>query len=798
MTQSYPLLPLRDIVVFPHMIVPLFVGRDRSVAALETAMESDKEIFLVAQLDPGEDDPQRDDLYDVGVIATVLQLLKLPDGTVRVLVEGKERAKLLALTNEDKTVMASVKPIGDTVDDSVDTAALMRSVVDQFENYAKLNKKMPAETAVQLSQIEDASRLADSVAGNLNIKVSDKQALLVEDAPSKRLEMVFAFMEGELGVLQVEKKIRGRVKRQMEKSQREYYLNEQLKAIQRELGNDNGEGGDDLAELQLKIDSLKMSKEAKAKANAELKKLRAMAPMSAEATVVRNYLDTLIGLPWGKKSKLKKDIAKAQAVLDDDHYALEKVKDRIVEYLAVQARTNKLKGPILCLVGPPGVGKTSLGRSIAKATGREFVRQSLGGVRDEAEIRGHRRTYIGSLPGKIVTNLKKAGTMNPLFLLDEIDKLGQDFRGDPASALLEVLDPEQNGKFQDHYLEVDVDLSDVMFVTTANSLNLPQPLLDRMEIIRLEGYTEDEKVEIAKLHLIAKQVEAHGLKAGEFELTEEGLRDLIRYYTREAGVRTLEREIARLARKALRRILEGKAESVTVTPENLAEFAGVRKFRHGMGDLEDQVGAVTGLAWTEVGGELLTIEAVTASGKGQVRTTGKLGEVMTESVQAALSFVKARAPAYGIKPSLFARKDIHIHLPEGAVPKDGPSAGVGMVTAMISTLTGIAVRRDVAMTGEVTLRGRVLAIGGLKEKLLAALRGGIKTVLIPEENEKDLVEIPANITSGLKIIPVSHVDQVLAEALVSPVVPIEWTEADELAASPPIAAGNDPETTIRH
>ncbi len=798
MTQSFPLLPLRDIVVFPHMIVPLFVGRDRSVAALETAMESDKEIFLVAQIDPGEDDPQRDDLYDVGVIATVLQLLKLPDGTVRVLVEGKERAKLVALKTEDKVVMASVKPVADTVDDSVDTAALMRSVVDQFESYAKLNKKMPAETAVQLSQIDDASRLADSVAGNLNIKVSDKQTLLVEDAPSKRLEMVFAFMEGELGVLQVEKKIRGRVKRQMEKSQREYYLNEQLKAIQRELGNDNGEGGDDLAELQLKIDGLKMSKEAKAKALAELKKLRGMAPMSAEATVVRNYLDTLIGLPWGKKSKLKKDIAAAQAVLDDDHYALEKVKDRIVEYLAVQARTNKLKGPILCLVGPPGVGKTSLGKSIAKATGREFIRQSLGGVRDEAEIRGHRRTYIGSLPGKIVTNLKKAGTMNPLFLLDEIDKLGQDFRGDPASALLEVLDPEQNGKFQDHYLEVDIDLSDIMFVTTANSLNLPQALLDRMEIIRLEGYTEDEKVEIAKLHLIAKQVEAHGLKDGEFTLTDEALRDLIRFYTREAGVRTLEREIARLARKALRRILEGKAESVTVTPDNLNEFAGVRKYRHGMGDLEDQIGAVTGLAWTEVGGELLTIEAVTASGKGQVRTTGKLGEVMTESVQAALSFVKARAPSYGIKPSLFARKDIHIHLPEGAVPKDGPSAGVGMVTAMISTLTGIAVRRDVAMTGEVTLRGRVLAIGGLKEKLLAALRGGITTVLIPEENEKDLVEIPANITTGLKIIPVSHVDEVLAVALVSPIVPIEWTEADELAALPVAAPGTDPETAIRH
>ncbi|UKK84500.1 endopeptidase La [Sphingopyxis sp. BSN-002] len=798
MTQSYPLLPLRDIVVFPHMIVPLFVGRDRSVAALETAMESDKEIFLVAQLDPGEDDPQRDDLYDVGVIATVLQLLKLPDGTVRVLVEGKERAKLTNLVDEGKAVMATVKPIADTLDDSVDTAALMRSVVDQFESYAKLNKKMPAETAVQLSQIDDASRLADSVAGNLNIKVSDKQTLLVEDAPAKRLEMVFAFMEGELGVLQVEKKIRGRVKRQMEKSQREYYLNEQLKAIQRELGNDNGEGGDDLAELQLRIDGLKMSKEAKAKANAELKKLRAMAPMSAEATVVRNYLDTLIGLPWGKKSKLKKDIAKAQAVLDDDHYALEKVKDRIVEYLAVQARTNKLKGPILCLVGPPGVGKTSLGRSIAKATGREFVRQSLGGVRDEAEIRGHRRTYIGSLPGKIVTNLKKAGTMNPLFLLDEIDKLGQDFRGDPASALLEVLDPEQNAKFQDHYLEVDVDLSDIMFVTTANSLNLPQPLLDRMEIIRLEGYTEDEKVEIAKRHLIEKQIEAHGLKAGEFELTEEGLRDLIRYYTREAGVRTLEREIARLARKALRKILEGKATNVVVTPDNLSEFAGVRKFRHGVSDREDQVGAVTGLAWTEVGGELLTIEAVTVSGKGQVRTTGKLGEVMTESVQAALSFVKARAPAYGIKPSLFARKDIHIHLPEGAVPKDGPSAGVGMVTAMVSTLTGIAVRKDVAMTGEVTLRGRVLAIGGLKEKLLAALRGGITTVLIPEENEKDLAEIPANITKALKIIPVSHVDEVLAVALVSPVEPIEWTEADELAASPPIAPGGDPETAIRH
>ncbi|NJS13876.1 MAG: endopeptidase La [Sphingopyxis sp.] len=798
MNQTYPLLPLRDIVVFPQMIVPLFVGRDRSVAALEAAMEADKEIFLVAQLDPGEDDPARDDLYDMGVIASVLQLLKLPDGTVRVLVEGKRRAKLEALNDESKAVFAAVSLIEDVADESNETGALMRSVLDQFENYAKLNKKMPSETAVQLSQIDDASRLADAVAGNLNIKVADKQALLVEPAPSKRLEMVFAFMEGELGVLQVEKKIRGRVKRQMEKSQREYYLNEQLKAIQRELGNDGGEGGDDLGELQEKIDALKLSKEAKTKALAELKKLRAMAPMSAEATVVRNYLDTLLGLPWGKKTKLKKDIAAAQAVLDADHYALDKVKDRIIEYLAVQARTNKLKGPILCLVGPPGVGKTSLGRSIAKATGREFIRQSLGGVRDEAEIRGHRRTYIGSLPGKIATNLKKAGAMNPLFLLDEIDKLGQDFRGDPASALLEVLDPEQNSKFQDHYLEVDIDLSDVMFVTTANSLNLPQPLLDRMEIIRLEGYTEDEKVEIAQRHLIAKQIEAHGLKTGEFELTEDGLRDLIRHYTREAGVRTLEREIARLARKALRRILEGKANSVTVSADNLAEFAGVQKFRHGVGDKEDQIGAVTGLAWTEVGGELLTIEAVTATGKGQVRTTGKLGEVMTESVQAALSFIKARAPSYGIRPSLFSRKDIHIHLPEGAVPKDGPSAGIGMVTAMVSTLTGVAVRKDVAMTGEVTLRGRVLAIGGLKEKLLAALRGGITTVLIPQENEKDLAEIPANIREGLKIIPVAHVDEVLALALVQPLDAIEWTEADELAVAPIAQATGDGDASIRH
>ena len=786
MKHSYPVLPLRDIVVFPHMIVPLFVGRDKSVAALEAAMADDKEIFLVAQLDPAEDDPGREDLYDTGVSAEVLQLLKLPDGTVRVLVAGKERGVLVAMEEGGAYLTANVAPVEDDAAEGAEIQALMRSVVDQFENYAKLNRKLPAETAVQLAELEDASRLADAVAANIAVKVAEKQSLLVETNPMKRLEMVFAFMEGELGVLQVEKKIRSRVKRQMEKTQREYYLNEQLKAIQRELGNEGEEGdGDEVAELTQKIATLKLSKEARAKAQGELKKLKTMAPMSAEATVVRNYLDVLLGLPWGKKSKLKKDIAEAQNVLDEDHYALEKVKDRIVEYLAVQARTNKLKGPILCLVGPPGVGKTSLGKSIAKATGREFIRQSLGGVRDEAEIRGHRRTYIGSLPGKIVSNLKKAGTSNPLFLLDEIDKLGQDFRGDPASALLEVLDPEQNNKFNDHYLEIDIDLSDVMFVCTANSLNLPQPLLDRMEIIRLEGYTEDEKVEIAERHLIEKQIEAHGLKEGEFTLAPDGLRALIQKYTREAGVRTLEREIAKLARKALRKILEGKAERVTITPDNLSEFAGVPRYRHELGEEENQIGAVTGLAWTEVGGELLTIESVTVPGKGMIKTTGKLGDVMKESVEAAFSFVRARSPAYGIKPSLFGRKDIHVHLPEGAVPKDGPSAGIGLVTAIVSTMTGVPMRRDIAMTGEVTLRGRVLPIGGLKEKLLAALRGGIKTVLIPEENQKDLAEIPQNIRDGLEIVPVKHVDEVLRLALTEALTPIDWSEADELATQPP-------------
>jgi ATP-dependent Lon protease len=793
-SPRYPVLPLRDIVVFPQMIVPLFVGREKSVAALEAAMAGDKTVFLLSQKNPGDEDPGVEDLYDVGAVATVLQLLKLPDGTVKVLVEGQSRASLSRLHGDAGFLEADVLPLADVIADTGQVEAQLRSAAKQFEAYVKLNRKTAPEVASQISAIEDAGRFADTVAANLGLKIADKQALLAEPDVGKRLAQVFTHMEGEMGVLQVEKKIRNRVKRQMEKTQREYYLNEQMKAIQRELG-EGDEAKDEAGELEARIAKAKLPKEAREKAIAELKKFKAMAPQSAEATVVRNYLDVMLTLPWSKKSKVKKDIVAAQAVLDNDHYGLEKVKDRIIEYLAVQVRTSKLKGPILCLVGPPGVGKTSLGRSIAKATGREFVRQSLGGMRDEAEIRGHRRTYIGSMPGKILQNLKKAGTSNPLFLLDEIDKLGQDFRGDPSSALLEVLDPEQNKAFNDHYLEVDYDLSDVMFVTTANSLNMPQALLDRMEIIQLSGYTEDEKVEIAKRHLVEKQYEAHGLKKSEFSVTDAALRDLIRYYTREAGVRTLERELAKLARKSLRRILEGKAKSIIVDSDNLAEFSGVRKYRYGVGEVEDQIGAVTGLAWTEVGGELLSIEAVTAPGKGLVKTTGKLGDVMTESISAALSFTKARAVHYGIKPSLFDKKDIHIHVPEGATPKDGPSAGIGMVTAIVSTLTGIAVRKDVAMTGEVTLRGRVLPIGGLKEKLLAALRGGITTVFIPADNEKDLAEIPANVKEGLRIIPVAHVDDVLAQALVMPLVPIEWSEADELAARPASAAN---EVGLRH
>ena len=792
---SLPVLPLRDIVVFPQMVVPLFVGREKSVQALEAAMNGDKTVFLLSQRNPADEDPGADELYDVGTLATVLQLLKLPDGTVKVLVEGQSRARLDSLLVLDDHLAAQVSPLDDIEADPALVEGLLRSAAKQFEAYVKLNKKTAPEIAVQIGQIEDAGRFADTVAANLGLKIADKQALLAEPDVAKRLEKIFGHMEGEMGVLQVEKKIRSRVKRQMEKTQREYYLNEQMKAIQRELG-EGEEAKDEVTEFEEKIARTKLSKEARDKAISELKKLKAMAPQSAESTVVRNYLDTMLALPWGKKSKVKKDIVAAQKILDDDHFGLEKVKDRIIEYLAVQARTSKLKGPILCLVGPPGVGKTSLGRSIARATGREFIRQSLGGMRDEAEIRGHRRTYIGSMPGKVIQNLKKAGTSNPLFLLDEIDKLGQDFRGDPSSALLEVLDPEQNKAFNDHYLEVDYDLSDVMFVTTANSLNMPQPLLDRMEIINLSGYTEDEKVEIAKRHLLAKQYEAHGLKTAEFAVTDGALRDLIRFYTREAGVRTLERELAKLARKSLRRILEGKATAVTVDSDNLHEFAGVRKFRYGVGEVEDQIGAVTGLAWTEVGGELLTIEAVTAPGKGTIKTTGKLGDVMTESISAALSFTKARAVQYGIKPSVFEKKEIHVHVPEGATPKDGPSAGVAMVTAIVSTLTGIPVRKDVAMTGEVTLRGRVLPIGGLKEKLLAALRGGITTVFIPAENEKDLAEIPANVTAGLTIIPVSHADEVLALALTLPLVPIEWSEPEELAARPDPAVVA--EVALRH
>ncbi|MHB9879200.1 endopeptidase La [Pacificimonas sp. ICDLI1SI03] len=790
-SETLPVLPLRDIVVFPQMIVPLFVGRDKSVKALEAVMAGDKRVLLLSQRDASVEDPDGDDLFEVGTVATVLQLLKLPDGTVKVLVEGQKRAQVESLSTEGPFFSGQFSPLEDVVEASDEVEALQRSAGEQFEQYVRLNKKIAPEVVVQVQQLDDPARAADAIASNLNVKIPDKQKLLAEPDAGKRLEMVLGLMEGELGVLQVEKKIKGRVKRQMEKTQREYYLNEQMKAIQRELEGDDDV--DEISEYEEKLVEARLPKEALEKATAELKKLKSMAAQSAESTVVRNYLDVLLGLPWTKKSRTRKDLIEAERILDEDHYGLEKVKERIIEYLAVQTRAKKVRGPILCLVGPPGVGKTSLGRSIAKATGRKFIRQSLGGVRDEAEIRGHRRTYIGSMPGKVLQNMKKAGTSNPLFLLDEIDKLGQDFRGDPSSALLEVLDPEQNSKFNDHYLEVDYDLSNVMFVTTANSLNMPQPLLDRMEIIRLSGYTEDEKVEIAKSHLLPKQIKEHGLKKGEFALEDDALRDLIRYYTREAGVRTLEREIARLARKSLRQIIENATESVTVTTDNLGEYAGVRKFRFGASEEEDQIGAVTGLAWTEVGGELLTLEAVTVPGKGQIRTTGKLGDVMKESIQAALSFIKARAPEYGIKPDIFQRRDIHVHVPEGATPKDGPSAGVGMVTAIISTLTDIPVRKDVAMTGEVTLRGRVLPIGGLKEKLLAALRGGIKTVLIPAENEKDLAEIPKNITEGLDIHPVSHVDQVLELALTAPLEAIEWIEPETLATEP------DPQApSIRH
>jgi ATP-dependent Lon protease len=796
-TQTYPVLPLRDIVVFPHMIVPLFVGREKSVAALEEVMEGDKQIMLVTQVEASEDEPSPADIYQTGTVATVLQLLKLPDQTVKVLVEGGQRANVTSFIEGDDFLRAQANFVEETTATGDEVEGLSRSVVSQFEDYLKLNKKIPPEVLVSVSQIEDPAKLADTICSHLNLKIADKQDLLETLPVMERLEKVFGHMEGEISVLKVEKRIRSRVKRQMEKTQREYYLNEQMKAIQKELG-DGEDGKDELSELEEKIGKTKFSKEAKEKANAELKKLRSMSPMSAESTVVRNYLDWLTAIPWKKATKIKRDLKNAQTILDRDHYGLEKVKERIIEYLAVQQRMKKIKGPILCLVGPPGVGKTSLGKSIARATNRNFVRVSLGGVRDESEIRGHRRTYIGSMPGKIIQSMKKAKSSNPLFLLDEIDKLGADYRGDPSSALLEVLDPAQNDTFSDHYLEVDYDLSDVMFVTTANSLRMPQPLLDRMEVIRLSGYTEDEKIEIAKQHLMQKTFKDHGIKEGELVIEDSAIRDLVRYYTREAGVRNLEREIANLTRKSVKQLEMGEAEAVVINAENLADFAGIKKFRFGEAEGEDAVGVVTGLAWTEVGGDLLSIESVTVPGKGRVVSTGQLGDVMKESIQAAESFVKSRSHEFGIKPSLFQKKDIHVHVPEGATPKDGPSAGIGMVTSIVSVLTGVPVRKDVAMTGEVTLRGRVFPIGGLKEKLLAALRGGIKTVLIPHENEKDLEDIPDNVKAGMKIIPVSNVDEVLKEALSSELTAIEKCDEDELAA---IAASETPssgETVITH
>jgi ATP-dependent Lon protease len=779
-SMIYPVLPLRDIVVFPHMSVPLYVGREKSVRALEDVMQEDKQILLLTQKNAAQDDPTVEDLFTTGTIGTVLQLLKLPDGTVKVLVEGGQRARVQRFTDNPDFFQAQAELVREEVGDEKELDALVRAVIGQFEQYIKLNKKIPPEVLASIHQIEDAGKLADIVAWHLALKIADKQAILELPRITDRLERVYGHMEGEIGVLQVEKRIRTRVKRQMEKSQREYYLNEQMKAIQKELG-EGEDGKDEIAELEEKAKNAKMSKEAQEKFAAEVKKLRAMSPMAAEATVVRNYLDWMVSIPWNKRSKTKKDINEAEGILNEDHFGLEKVKERILEYLAVQQRQPKLRGSILCLVGAPGVGKTSLGKSIARATGRNFVRMSLGGVRDEAEIRGHRRTYIGSMPGKIIQGMKKAKSSNPLFLLDEIDKLGADWRGDPSSALLEVLDPEQNNSFADHYLEVDYDLSDVMFVCTANSLRMPQPLLDRMEIIRLSGYTEDEKVEICNRHLLPKTIEQHGLKKGEFAVSDEALRDLIRYYTREAGVRNLEREIANLARKAVKEILMKNQKSVHITRKNFEKYAGVRKFTFGEIENEDMVGVTTGLAWTEVGGDILSIEAVALPGKGRVMTTGKLGEVMKESVQAAESYVRSRAIAFGIKPTLMEKRDIHVHVPEGATPKDGPSAGVAMATSIVSVLTGNPVRKDVAMTGEITLRGRVLPIGGLKEKLLAALRSGITTVVIPKENEKDLAEIPDNVKKGLTIIPTDSVDEVLKIALARPITPIEWNEEEEEA-----------------
>ncbi len=781
-TLTYPVLPLRDVVVFPHMIVPLFVGREKSVRALEEVMQDDRQILLSSQVDPSVDDPDADGIYRTGVLANVLQLLKLPDGTVKVLVEGRARVRITGFVDNVDFFEASAEDLDEIPGDPQAIQALLGTVADEFERYSKIKKNIPEEALTSVAESTEAAKLADLVSGHLGIEVDQKQDLLETLNVAERLEKVYGLMQGELSVMKVEKKIKTRVKSQMERTQREYYLNEQMKAIQKELG-DGEDGAGEVAELEARIAETKLSKEAREKAEAELKKLKSMSPMSAEATVVRNYLDWMLSIPWGTKSRVKKDLGRAEKVLDDDHYGLEKVKERIVEYLAVQRRSAKLKGPILCLVGPPGVGKTSLGQSVAKATGREFIRISLGGVRDESEIRGHRRTYIGSMPGKIIQALKKAKTTNPLILLDEIDKMGQDFRGDPASAMLEVLDPEQNGTFVDHYLEVEYDLSNVMFLTTANSYNMPGPLLDRMEIIPLAGYTEDEKREIAKQHLIDKQVKNHGLKKSEFSISDAALTEMIRTYTREAGVRNLEREIAKLARKSVTRIVKKEVDKVEITPENLEDMLGVKRFKYGLAEKDDQIGVVTGLAWTSVGGDLLSIEALRLPGKGRMKTTGKLGDVMKESIDAASSFVRSISPQIGVKPPKFDKLDIHVHVPEGATPKDGPSAGVAMVTSIVSVLTQIPVRKDIAMTGEVTLRGNVLPIGGLKEKLLAALRGGVKTVLIPADNEKDLPEIPDNVKSGLEIIPVSNVREVLKHALIREPEPIDWDEEAEEAAA---------------
>ncbi|MCI4662313.1 MAG: endopeptidase La [Neomegalonema sp.] len=777
-SETFPVLPLRDIVVFPHMIVPLFVGREKSVRALEAVMQEDRQILLATQREAGEDDPKSEDIHEVGVIANVLQLLKLPDGTVKVLVEGKARARIVNFTETENYFEAAATEIDDVPGDDASTEALSRTVASEFDKYVGLHKGVPQEALANVQEIEDPSKLADTIAGHLSVKIADKQELLEIANVNDRLEKIYGMMQGEISVLQVEKKIKRRVKSQMERTQREYYLNEQMKAIQRELG-ESEDGREDVAEVEAKLAELELPEEVQAKAKAELKKLKQMAPMSAEATVVRNYLEWLLGVPWSEKSEVRLDLAEAQDVLDEDHFGLEKVKERIVEFLAVQKRTEKMKGPILCLVGPPGVGKTSLGKSVARATGREFIRISLGGVRDEAEIRGHRRTYIGSMPGKIIQSMKKAKTTNPLILLDEIDKMGQDYRGDPASALLEVLDPAQNSTFADHYMEVDYDLSNVMFITTANSLNMPGPLLDRMEVIRLSGYTEEEKLEISKRHLLPKQVKEHGLEEAEFSVADASLMQMIRKYTREAGVRNLERELSNLARKALTRIVKGEATALDVQPDDLTDLIGVERYKYGLAEDRDQVGVTTGLAWTEVGGDLLSIEAVSLPGKGRMKTTGKLGEVMKESIDAAASYVRANATRFGVKPPKFETIDIHVHVPEGATPKDGPSAGVAMVTSIVSVLTDTPVRRDVAMTGEVTLRGNVLPIGGLKEKLLAALRGGIKRVLIPKDNAKDLRDIPDNVKEGLEIIPVSTVTEVLNVALAGTLVPVEWDPVAE-------------------